>query len=191
MATNKSKEALKLALEALEYFSEISPNMAGKAHAEDAITAIKQALAAQHEPENEPFVSLASVQEPVAQPASEEDMRVYRAIADNYRKDLTAPPAQPAPVQPVAWRWVNPKGWLTYGEAPHDTFKSTPLYTTQPAQPAPVTEGWKQVPVEPTDEMLDAAQAVVTDIYRVDADRVYTAMVQAAHGITKGQPCKS
>jgi hypothetical protein len=31
-----------------------------------AITAIKQALAAQHEPENEPFVSLASVQEPVA-----------------------------------------------------------------------------------------------------------------------------
>jgi hypothetical protein len=28
--------------------------------------AIKQALAAQHEPENEPFVSLASVQEPVA-----------------------------------------------------------------------------------------------------------------------------
>ena len=37
--------------------------------------------------------------------------------------------------EPVAWRWVNPKGWLTYGEAPHDTFKSTPLYTTPPAQP--------------------------------------------------------
>jgi len=32
----------------------------------EAITAIKQALAAQHEPENEPHVSLASVQEPVA-----------------------------------------------------------------------------------------------------------------------------
>jgi hypothetical protein len=32
-----------------------------------------------------------------AQPASEEDMKVYRAIADNYRKDLAA--AQPAPVQ--------------------------------------------------------------------------------------------
>jgi hypothetical protein len=30
------------------------------------------------------------VQEPVAQPASEEDMKVYRAIADNYRKDLAA-----------------------------------------------------------------------------------------------------
>jgi hypothetical protein len=32
----------------------------------------------------------APVQEPVAQPASEEDMKVYRAIADNYRKDLAA-----------------------------------------------------------------------------------------------------
>jgi hypothetical protein len=31
-------------------------------------------------------------QEPVAQPASEEDMRIYRAIADNYRKELTHPP---------------------------------------------------------------------------------------------------
>ena len=38
-------EALRLALEALEYFSDTSPNMAGKAHAEDAITAIKAALA--------------------------------------------------------------------------------------------------------------------------------------------------
>ena len=32
----------------------------------------------------------APVQEPVAQPASEEDMKVYRGIADNYRKDLAA-----------------------------------------------------------------------------------------------------
>ena len=37
---------------------------------EKAITAIKQALAAQHEPENEPFVSLASVQEPVQEPVA-------------------------------------------------------------------------------------------------------------------------
>jgi len=43
-------EALKLALEALEYFSDTSPNMAGKAHAEDAITAIKAALEAKDEP---------------------------------------------------------------------------------------------------------------------------------------------
>ena len=43
-------EALRLALEALEYFSDTSPNMAGKAHAEDAITAIKAALEAKDEP---------------------------------------------------------------------------------------------------------------------------------------------
>ena len=37
--------------------------------------------------------------------------------------------------EPVAWRWVNGKGWLTYGEMPHDRFESTPLYTTPPAAP--------------------------------------------------------
>ena len=40
-----SIEAMKLALEALEYFSDTSPTMAGKAHAEDAITALRQAIA--------------------------------------------------------------------------------------------------------------------------------------------------
>jgi hypothetical protein len=61
---------------------------------------------------------------------------------------------EPAPVQePVAWRWTNGKGWLTYGEMPHDRFESTPLYTA--AQQAPVQE-----PValgKPTDEMVQAA----------------------------------
>jgi hypothetical protein len=72
---------------------------------DDELTAIKQALAAQHEhePENEPFVSLASVQEPVA----------YRSLLasgsytycntpqffDNAQALYTTPPAQPAPVQ--------------------------------------------------------------------------------------------
>jgi hypothetical protein len=48
--TMTQTEALRLALEALEYFSDTSPNMAGKAHAEDAITAIKAALEAKDEP---------------------------------------------------------------------------------------------------------------------------------------------
>jgi hypothetical protein len=57
------------------------------------------------------------------------------------------------------------------------------------AQPA-VPEGWKLVPIEPTDEMLDAAQSRVDDMYRVDAMNSYEAMIKAApaHGITKGQP---
>jgi hypothetical protein len=55
-------EALKLALDALEYLAtQIKPDYEHN----EAITAIKQALAAQqeHEPENEPHVSLASVRE--------------------------------------------------------------------------------------------------------------------------------
>jgi hypothetical protein len=56
---------------------------------------------------------------------SEED----RAIVDRALQALAAPVQEP-----VAWRWVNPKGWLTYGEAPHDTFKSTPLYTNPPTE---------------------------------------------------------
>jgi hypothetical protein len=76
-------EALDLALEALEYRA-LGVTSGGKDLDDRAITAIKQALAApvqpvkpslweqalaaqqEHEPENEPFVSLASVQEPVA-----------------------------------------------------------------------------------------------------------------------------
>ena len=34
--------------------------------------------------------------------------------------------------KPVAWVWVNNKGWLNYGETPHDVFKSSPLYTHPP-----------------------------------------------------------
>jgi len=82
-------EALRMALEALENSVDLVredaynaeklygnyPSRQGKVNGlkvladdhEKAITVIKQALAAQqeHEPENEPFVSLASVQEPV------------------------------------------------------------------------------------------------------------------------------
>ena len=51
-----SRDTVEQWLEDLEY-SDSDKNV---------IAAIKQALAAQHEPENEPHVSLASVQEPVA-----------------------------------------------------------------------------------------------------------------------------
>jgi hypothetical protein len=70
-----------------------------------------QALAAQqeHEPENEPFVSLASVQEPV--PVFELQKSGWEIICDlDWIQTLpfgtklyTTPPAQPAPVQHVAW----------------------------------------------------------------------------------------
>jgi len=40
---------------------------------------------------------------PPAQPASEEDMKVYRAIADNYRKDLAAAQRQWVEVEQIKW----------------------------------------------------------------------------------------
>jgi hypothetical protein len=58
----------------------------------------------------------------------------YKGVVEGVQKLFDDKRAQPAPVQePVAWRWTNGKGWLTYGEMPHDRFESTPLYTTPPA----------------------------------------------------------
>ena len=42
-----------------------------------------------------------------------------------------------------------------------------------------VPEGWKLVPVEPTDEMIDAG-CDEADAYRVDIDRAYRAMLSVA-----------
>ena len=45
---------------------------------------------------------------------------------------LSANTPQRTEQEPVAWVWVNNKGWLTYGETSHDMFKSSPLYTHPP-----------------------------------------------------------
>ena len=71
--THTERETLKLALNALKSAaaelyraSSYCNTYEVIGNTNDAITAIQKALAAQHEPENEPHVSLASVQEPVA-----------------------------------------------------------------------------------------------------------------------------
>jgi len=52
--------------------------------------------------------------------------------------------------------------------------------TALAAPPAPsVPDGWKLVPVEPTDEMIDAG-CDASNAYRVDMDRSYQAMLAAA-----------
>jgi hypothetical protein len=102
--THAKDEALQMCLEYIET----------DAHERKYVRhAIKQALAAQHEPENEPFVSLASVQEPVAwrkfngfrfdyiehQPAlSGMVSKEWKPLYD------TTPPAQPA--VPEGWKLV-------------------------------------------------------------------------------------
>jgi len=54
-------------------------------------------------------------------------------------------------------------------------------YTTPPAQPA-APEGWKLVPVEPTEIMQDAGVVVMptVDCHPYDAGMVYKAMLAAA-----------
>ncbi len=198
-----SKEALKLALEALEYHTEQTRPIW---KTEQAITAIKQALAA-------------PVQEPVAQSLKDAVFKVLEGftLPHDVRKILEAayytppPAAQPAPVQTktvhITWtadgiRTVNGVPDYTPPAAQPPVAQPAPVpccgqYETctqactprgeflakreaQAAQPAPVPEGWKLVPVEQTDEMIDAAQQAVADIYRVDAVRVYTAMIAEA-----------
>jgi hypothetical protein len=44
----------------------------------------------------------------VAQPASEEDMKIYKTIAANYHKDLSTPP-QRTEQEPVAWLITDEK----------------------------------------------------------------------------------
>jgi hypothetical protein len=96
--------AVKLALVALEewYFG----CGAGSESHDDAVEAIKQAIAQdaldkKAENARELGLDYEPAVQPVAQPASEEDMKVYRAIADNYRKDLAA--AQPAVQEGRDW----------------------------------------------------------------------------------------
>ena len=105
--THAKDEALQMCLEYIET----------DAHERKYVRhAIKQALAAQHEPENEPFVSLASVQEPVAW-VTAEDVKVFNTVQGEsvflFQKNgkwnvplYTTPHAQPAPV-PLTDEQIN------------------------------------------------------------------------------------
>jgi hypothetical protein len=133
-------KALDLALDALESERPYLGPMPSKTV--KAITAIKQALAAQqeHEPENEPFVSLASVQEPVATVIKKGADRQWMSerlgsLPDGIYSLYTTPPAaQPAPVQPVAWMvWGdNNVPSFTFAK-PADKYVFDALYNTPPA----------------------------------------------------------
>ena len=66
---------------------------------------------------------------------------------------------------------------VTFGET--HVYCGSPV-TDSPAPPAPVVpDGWKLVPVEPTDEMINAG-CDASNAYRVDMDRSYQAMLAAA-----------
>ena len=93
------------------------------------LAAIKQALAAQqeHEPENEPFVSLASVQEPVAYEYHE--YRPYGAPGEiRINAILKSRYAMPDGSTAGDYQWL-----IDQYRANKNTIKLIPLYTTPPA----------------------------------------------------------
>jgi len=153
-----SKEAMKLALEALEnHCGNYKLDDAGCDRHEKATTALKEALAQPEQTEVQRLIALVRAQQitidkleaALAQP--EQEPTFYRHKDGHFMKperakflgldlnDLqalyTAPPAQPAPVQePVAWMDVNEKGaiyGLRYWSEP-DNRHEIALYTTPP-----------------------------------------------------------
>ena len=61
--------------------------------------------------------------------------------------------------KPVAWVWVNNKGWLNYGETPHDMFKSSPLYTRPPQRT------WHGLTVEDVHDCLKGLPTQSIEVY--------------------------
>jgi len=134
------KEALKLALEALEI---VKIHFSQNRHVNEAITAIKQALAV-------------PVQRIVANMTVEDGRISFAAkiLADGTYDLYTTPPAQPAPVQePVAWRYTDSRGHYRYRcyvpnfdvEYPLLKPQSLCLYTPPAAQPAPAQELYNEL----------------------------------------------
>ncbi len=100
-----TQEALRMALEALEenhHLIEEHERPEYLVHYDQIISLLAKALAKEKalqalHSENEHLGLYKDAyaqpeQEPVAQPASEEDMKIYKTIAANYHKDLSTPP---------------------------------------------------------------------------------------------------
>jgi hypothetical protein len=122
-----TQEALKLALDALENHTAIKHPQ--QIHYRDkAITAIKQALAQE--------------QEPVAQPASEEDMKIYKTIAANYHKDLSTPP-QRTEQEPVIGKWSLREVYFDEDGEPI-SHRSPPQRTWVGLTDEEIAQGWKE-----------------------------------------------
>ena len=128
-----------------------------------------------------------------------------RALVELVRdKDGCVVRIEPAPVQEPRARLMTyigkgpyPKpGYTvarTYEECPENQYpdaweEGEKLYTTPPAAQPAVPEGWKLVPVEPTEIMQDAGVEVMptVDCHPYDAGMVYKAMLDAAP--EKGKP---
>ena len=132
-------EALKLALEALEYIS--SHYMSLPKIGCMALAAIEEALAEQTYPDN----------------------FIHALMYDVAKRDSEAQPEQ----EPVAWITKNGKGWLRW-HRPEDSEKnkdSIPLYTSPPASKPWV--GLSTIELDEIDAPIrERGHAAISEIYR-------------------------
>ena len=102
----------------------------------------------------------------------------------HYAREAQAAIDNAAPVQPVAMTFDEAWASLSWQEwrmkSTKELFTELHRLTTPPA--AAVPEGWKLVPVEPTEIMQDAGVVVMptVDCHPYDAGMVYKAMLAAA-----------
>jgi hypothetical protein len=139
------KEAMKLALEALELLTDTEQTFGALDYGDNAITALKERLA---QPEQEPVQELKDKPAPwhhrilKAHPFSEpsewpDSLRLKYVMEelDQYRSAFTLSPAQPAQPEQEPVAWFSPSGNL-YKTRFHATANGeqvvTPLYTTPP-----------------------------------------------------------
>jgi hypothetical protein len=100
--------------------------------------------------------------------------------------------AQPAPVQPVAWRWkLGDSGWQLEDAEPSAVQPKAviePLYTTPPAaqQAVPLTEPELRAVLEKTNHMITNTMC---GPFWPELEQACRA-IEAAHGITAAAPEK-
>jgi len=173
-----SKEAMKLALEALEYIHEGANNQGPHTgiswrcvsnKAEPAITALRQALA------NEALDKMAENARELGldyEPAK--DNSNYRLDPPGLDRSYTPP--QPAQQEPVAWMYEDMMGLVgvrVQKEKPIVARPVTPLYTSPPAQRKPLTD----------EQMWSLWNSQGDDAMEQTAAITFARAIEAAHGI--------
>ena len=143
-------EALKLALEALEGVLDDSPKVLDASisgglyevvQCRDAITAIKEALAQPEQTNTRPYYTI----DELNAWADEKEKQAWRNAAIRIGEELSSD-GPDGYYEMDAWKWLD---WAMEQE---------PRGKNSLAQPEqePVGEGWKLVPVEPTEDMWEA-----------------------------------
>lgn len=132
---------------------------------------------------------------------------VRKILETSYYATYTAPKPHPKQdSEPVAWMYqcsadksgpVLMEHKQDWAESGSGLWKETPLYTAPQPQPQPLTvpQGWKLVPLEPTEEMLLKADGLTCIDFRAlgecgafDLEKEITSIYRAMYGAAPEAP---